>query len=49
MYKETKTNIEDYAGELFTLKTNVNDVNNDFKTIGKGVNEGIFWEIDEKF
>ena len=49
MIKETKLNIEDYADEVYNLKNSVNEANMCFKEIGKGINEGVFWEMDCKF
>ena len=49
MIKQTKSNIEDYADDLYKIKKTVNDVNSGFKKIGKGVNEGVLWDVDVKF
>lgn len=46
MIKETKLNIEDYADEVYNLKNSVTEANSFFREGGKGINEGIFWEMD---
>lgn len=49
MIRETKKEIEDYADDLYTLKSSVSEANLGFREIGKGVNEGVFWELDCRF
>ena len=34
---------------IYKIKKTVNDVNSGFKKIGKGVNEGVLWDVDVKF
>ena len=46
MIKETKLSIEDYADEVYNLKNSVTEANSFFREGGKGINEGIFWEMD---
>ena len=47
MIKKTKTDIKNYAGDLYSLKTNVVSIaNHHFKEIGRGVDDGILWDID---
>ena len=49
MIKKTKTDIKNYAGDLYSLKTNVCIANYHFKEIGRGVDDGILWDIDYLF
>lgn len=49
MIKKTKLDIEDYADDLYTLKSSVSEANIGLREMGKGVNEGVFWDLDSKF
>ena len=46
MIKKTKNDIKNYAGDLYSLKSSVSQANVGFKEIGKGVDEGILWDMD---
>lgn len=46
MIRRTKREIEDYAGDLYCLKTSVSDANIGFKEIGRGVNDDVMWDIE---
>ena len=49
MINKCKKNISNYASDVYSLKSVVNDVNDKYKEIGYGVSDEIFYDIDRNF
>lgn len=48
MIKATQKNIENYADDLYSLKSSVSEANMGLREMGRGIHEYVFLELDNK-
>lgn len=48
MIASTKKELQGYAGEVFSLKNVISDLNSGYKDIGYGVDDDLFSEMDRE-
>ena len=48
MIKKTKNQMNNFALDVHKLKKNVSELNVDFRQVGFGVNDDVFYDLEKK-